>query len=97
MSDLKIGERNGMFNKKHTKETRESISFTLKGLKWSDRIFTDLTRAKISKAHTGKILSQKTKDSISLALKGRVHSEETRAKLSLSMLNKNLVWKHAIK
>lgn len=88
MSDLKIGERNGMFNKKHTKERCESISFTLKGRKWSGRILTDLTRAKISKAHIGKILSQKTKDSINLALKGRVHSEETRAKLSLSMLNK---------
>lgn len=33
MSDLKIVERNGMFNKKHTKETCESISFTLKGRK----------------------------------------------------------------
>ena len=88
MSNLKIGERNGMFNKKHTKETRKSISFTLKGRKWPGRRLIDLTRAKISKAHTGKIISQKTKHSISLALNGWVHSEETRAKLSLSMLNK---------
>jgi group I intron endonuclease len=88
MSDLKIGERNNMFNKKHTKETRESISLALKGRKWAGRILTGITRAKISKAHIGKKLTQQTKDKISLALKGRVYSEETRAKISLSMLNK---------
>lgn len=90
MSNLKIGERNNMFNKKHTKETRESISLALKGRKCPGRILTDITRAKISKAHIGKNLRQETKDMISLALKGRVYSEETRAKISLSMLNKTL-------
>jgi group I intron endonuclease len=88
MSDLKIGERNSMFNKKHTKETRESISLTLKGRGRPGCIPTDITRAKISKAHVGKKHTQETKDKISLALKGRVYSEETRAKLSLCMLNK---------
>jgi len=45
-----------MFNKKHTKETRESISLTMKGR--PGRIPTDITRAKISKAHIGKVLSK---------------------------------------
>jgi group I intron endonuclease len=55
MSNLKIGERNNMFNKKHTKRTRESISLTMKGRpKLFVHVVTDITRAKISKAHRGK-------------------------------------------
>lgn len=52
------------------------------------RVLTDITRAKIRKAHIGKKLSQETKDKISLALKDRIYSKETRAKLSMAMLNK---------
>lgn len=89
MSNLQRGERNSMFNKKHTKLTRESISLAMKG---RPRLFvpvmTDITRTKISKANLGRPLSEEHKYKISLALKGRVHSEETRRKLSMAMLNK---------
>lgn len=88
MSVLKLGERNNMYNKKHTKETRESISLALKGKPKIGHKCSDITRVKISKAHLGKVITKETKDKLSLALKGRVHSIETRAKLSLAMLNK---------
>jgi group I intron endonuclease len=86
MSELKAGELNSMFNKKHLEETKKAISLAMKTRGGHQQ--TEETKVKISEAHKGKVLSQEIKDKISLTSKNRTVSEETKAKLSLGMLNK---------
>lgn len=64
-------------------ETRQKI-------KDSKANISDLTRAKLSAAHTGKVQSADTKRKRSVSLTGRPVSSETRARLRES----NLGWKH---
>lgn len=52
-----FGEKNGMFGKHHTEETKKKISEKLKGRELSEE-----TRKKIGDFHRGKIVSQETKD-----------------------------------
>ena len=63
MSILKRGERNNMYNKKHTKQTCEAISLALKGKSriGHSHTHTAITRAKIGQANIGKVLSDETK------------------------------------
>jgi len=88
MSELKAGELNSMFNKKHLEDacTKKAISLAMKTRGGHQQ--TEETKVKISETHKGKVLSQEIKDKISLTSKNRTVSEETKAKLSLGMLNK---------
>lgn len=75
--------------KKHTEETRKSISLKMKGR--VGHLHTDITRTKISESLRGKNTSKEARGNISAACKGRIHTEETKAKLIIAMINKNLV------
>lgn len=55
-----FGERNGMFGKHHSEETKKKISEKLKGRELSEE-----TKKKIGDFHRGKIVSQETRDLLS--------------------------------
>lgn len=57
-----FGERNGMFGKHHTKETKKAMSEKLKG-----RVVSKEAREKIGNFHRGKIYSEDTRNKISKA------------------------------
>lgn len=57
-----FGEKNGMFGKHHTEETKKKISNKLKGRKLSEE-----TKKKIGDIHRGKIVSQETREKQSKA------------------------------
>ena len=57
-----FGERNGMFGKHHTEETKKRISESLKGKEVSEE-----TRKKIGDYHRGKKYGEKTRAKISKA------------------------------
>lgn len=57
-----FGERNGMFGKHHTEETKKKISESLKG-----RVITEEHKEKIRKAELGKVVSQESREKISKA------------------------------
>jgi len=70
MSESRKGEKNGFQGKKHSIETRQKISESGK-----DRIvkpISDETRAKLSAAHSGKILSEQHKINLGINSKGRL-------------------------
>lgn len=98
-----IGEKNPMFGKLHSIETKKKISETKKkqGIQsFLGRTHSDETKKKISEANKGKLkghdpwnkgkhLSKFHRQKVSESLKGRVFSEETRKKLSE---NKKIYW-----
>lgn len=55
-----FGERNGMFGKHHSEETKEKISKAMK-----NRVLSKEHKEKIGKAHKGKIVSQETRKKLS--------------------------------
>ena len=73
-----------------SQETREKMSISSKGRKWTDkqreeicealhkRVISQETREKISFIHKGKEVSQETREKISAAKKGHVTKEETK-------------------
>ena len=63
--------------KKHSEETKNKISSTLKG-----REVGEETRKKISEANKRRIFSEETRNKIGLAHKGKKRSEETKRKIS---------------
>lgn len=78
---LLIGEKNPMFGKKHTEQTRQQMhmhSFT-KGKPRSKEI-----KEKISLTEKGRVIPEKQKRKISKTLKGYKHTEETKRKMGLS-------------
>lgn len=85
MSSAKIGDKNPMYNKRHTDAARAKMSAnnTLKG-----KHLPEETKAKMRAAHTGdknpnygKHLSEETKAKISAACRGKQLSAETKTKL----------------
>lgn len=88
------GEKNPMFGKSPTQETRNKISKANKGENnWMfgkrgknhpfyEKRHTQETKDKISKANRGKTRSQEAKNKISNSLKGRTPSQEAREKMS---------------
>ena len=85
------GEKNSMFGKHPSEETRKKMSESRKG-----RIVSEETRKKISKIHKGKVVSQETKEKLRQANLGKHFSEETKRKISLANLGKVGVkgWHH---
>lgn len=51
-----FGERNGMYGKKHTEETKEKMAKASR-----EKVFTDEHRQKIGLAHKGKVVSEETR------------------------------------
>lgn len=87
----KKGEKNPMYGKTHSEETRRKISEAAKNI-------SDETRQKMSEAKKGennpffgKHLSEETRQKMSEAKKGRILSDETRRKLSEA--KKGRTWK----
>ena len=88
---LYVGEKNPMYGKRHTDESKRRMSESLKG-----RVITDEWRQRISEAMSGegnpmygvpspmkgKKFTQEHKNRISKALSGRKLSEDTKRKLS---------------
>ena len=70
------GEKNPMFGKHHSDETKLKISKVHKGKHISEE-----QKKKLSSALKGRIMSDEHKKKIGEANKGRHHSEETREKL----------------
>ena len=78
-------EKNPMFGKSHTSETKVKMSAAKKGKKLSAE-----HRAKLSEAQKGRKHTAETKSKISEANKGKKRSAETRAKMSASHKGKRL-------
>jgi len=69
----------GTLGYKHTEETRNRMSNSLKG-----RIVSDETRKRLSESHKGHIHSEETRKKMSESLKGKPISEETLKKIGKS-------------
>ena len=92
ISMSKIGEKNPMFGKKLSEEHRNKISKALLDAKIK-RHFSAEARLKMSKAQTGKILSEETKRKIGEASKIRIFSPESRKKMGEWQLGeKSYMW-----
>lgn len=83
------GEKNGMYGRKHSDETKKKI-----GEKSKEKIFTKDYRKKLSKATAGKnnpmygkkrVVSIETRNKISLALKGKPLSEKNKQGISKAL------------
>jgi hypothetical protein len=89
MSDTKKGDKNPMYGKHLSPETRQKMSDAKKGEKnpWYGKTFTDEHRRHLSEAQKGKHkhrVSPQARRKISEALTGRYVSPETRSKMSES-------------
>ena len=71
------GQRNGMYGRKHTEESKKIMSE-----KRRDRKISDETRRRMSESQKGK--KRNSGESISRALKGRVFTPEWKSKLSVA-------------
>ena len=70
--------------------TKPAIGYNITQYAWGGQPHTDESRAKISTAHTGRVLSEETKQKISNSHKGKTVSQETKDKLrKLSLGEKN--------
>jgi len=80
MSDVRIGENNHMYGKKHTKETKQKISKAMSG-----KTLSDEHKQKLSEAMSGNTLSEEIKKKISEAHSGKMLSDEHKQKISKAM------------
>lgn len=85
-----INEKNGMYGKHHSEETRKKISESLKGnIPWNKgRPCTEEAKKKISKANKGKLSGEKH------PLFGKPRSEEMKRKQSIAMRGRKLTEEH---
>ena len=99
LKGLLSGEKNPMFGKHHSEETRRKISESMSGESnpFYGRQHSDETKQKISVIHKGKHLSDEQKKKLSESMSGennpfygRQHSEETKRKLSEKNKGKHL-------
>lgn len=72
-----VGEKNPMFGKHHSDETKSKLSKKNKGRK-----LTDEHKEKLRITSTGRFYSEETRKKLSACNKGKIVSEETKAKLS---------------
>ena len=77
MSESRSGEKNPMFGKKHSEETKQKI-----GKVHKEKHISEETKKKLSSALKGRIMSDEHKQKIREASKGRHHSEESKKKMS---------------
>jgi group I intron endonuclease len=99
VKQLHKNQKIGMYGKKHTKETRQKMSESLKGNQnCLGRVLSEETKSKISSSHKGKTLSNETKKKISEnhhnvfgennPMYGRKHSPETIEKIRQKALER---------
>ena len=92
-SKVMKGEKNPMYGKHHSEETKKKIGEAMKGKNFGEKSpmygkhHTDETIRKISEAMKGKHLSEETKKKLSEAMKGKPKSKETRNKMSEAKKN----------
>lgn len=95
-SESKMGNKNWIFGKHHSEQTRDKIRLALLGKRLSESTKSKISKAIGGKNHYcfGKHLSADTRKKISESNKGKSnrsgqhHSEETKKKLSLSHIGK---------
>ena len=99
ISESNKGEKNHMYGKHHTEETKKKMSEAQKNRKRKPH--TEETKRKISESNKGKIFSEETRKKISETHKseknpnyGKHWSEETRKKISER--NKNGKWSKTV-
>lgn len=90
ISNSKIGEKNGMFGKHCSEETKKKMSLARQGKKFSP--MSEQGKINLSLAHKGYIMPKEQKRNISLSNRGHTVSEQTRKKIS--MAHKGKVGKH---
>jgi len=93
-----------MLGIKHSKETKQKMSKTHTGKRFSEesknkmseakKNMTEETKQKMSETHTGKILSEEHKNKIGEANTGRKHTEETKQKISEAHIGRKLSEEH---
>lgn len=78
------GKNNPFYNKKHSEKTKEKISKSKIGKKWSEERHNLFKKNYIKENHPnyGKKLKDSTKEKISKSNKDKIISEETKKKLS---------------
>lgn len=93
MSEIRQGEKNCWYGKKHTEETKRRMSISGKGRK-----FTEEHKRRIAEAHKGKTLTDEHKKKLSEALKGEKspnfgieRSKETKEKISKAKRGKAIL------
>ena len=79
-SEALKGKRGPWDNPESVAKIIEAVRLASTGRKHSDE-----TRAKVSAAGMGRVVSEETREKIRVKSTGRVHSEDTRAKMSASM------------
>ena len=87
------GEKNHMYGKHHSEETKKKQSEAQRGphswnVGFTGKHHSEETKRKMSEACKGKHLSDEHKKKIRMAMKGKHHSEETKRKMSESQKGK---------
>ncbi|APC25634.1 GIY-YIG catalytic domain-containin endonuclease [Only Syngen Nebraska virus 5] len=77
MSEAQIGEKNPMYGKEHTEESKKKISESNTG-----KTRTEESKKKISEARIGMIFSEDHKKKISESNTGKTRTEESKKKIS---------------
>jgi len=85
MSERQLREKNCMYGKNHTEETKQKISESSIGKKMSEE-----SKRKMSEARLGKTMSEETRQKISEAQRGKTHTNETKQKISESSIGKKM-------
>lgn len=89
------GDKNPMFGRKHSEESRKKMSEKLKGLKRKTPIrkpLSEETKKKISEAKKGKKVSPEIVEKTASKLRGKKRSLAARQKISKALSNKKRPW-----
>lgn len=79
LSEMRQGENNTFFGKKHTESSKQLMRESMLG-----KNMDECTKKKISKKLKGRIFTQEHRERLSLSGVGRKHSEESKKKMSES-------------
>lgn len=90
------GDKNPMYGKHRSEETKEKIRSKLIGTPGTmlGKHLTEEAKEKLRQKNLGKVLSQETKDKISQSLKNREFTEETRKKISEALQGRKFSEEH---
>ena len=92
LSNSHKGEKNPMFGKPRSEETKRKISAAKKGKHNNNKGENNHNNKGENNPFYGKEHSEETKQKISDAMKGKTFSEETKRKISASKKGKHKVW-----
>lgn len=93
------GEKNPMYGKPRTEETKNKIRQSLTGKQGTmlGKHLSEEAKEKLRQYNLGKVLTQEHKDKISASLKGRQFSDETKNKISVALLGRTFSEEHKSK